>query len=62
MASEAQQRANNKWLRENYDQVAIRVPKGTKDAWKEHAEAQGLSLAQFIQEAVDEKVAKGGAS
>ena len=45
---ESQKRANKKWLAENYEQIAIRVPKGTKDRFKNYAAARGMSLRQYI--------------
>ena len=45
---ESQKRANRKWLAENYEQVSIRVPKGTKDRLKEYAAARGMSMRQYI--------------
>ena len=45
---ESQKRANKKWLAENYEQIAIRVPKGTKDRLKSYAAARGMSLRQYI--------------
>lgn len=52
---ESQKRANKKWLAENYEQIAIRVPKGTKDEIKEAAEKAGMSMAQYIRQACAEK-------
>jgi len=37
-----------KWEKENYERIALNVPKGTREAWKEQAEAEGKSLTQFI--------------
>ena len=33
---------------ENYEQIAIRVPKGTKDRFKDYAAARGMSMRQYI--------------
>ena len=52
---ESQKRANEKWLAENYEQISIRVPKGTKDRLKDYAAARGMSMAAFIQAACKEK-------
>lgn len=53
--SEAQKRATTKWQKANYEQVAIRLPKGEKDTFKAFAEERGLSLAQYIRIACYEK-------
>ena len=45
---ESQRRANEKWLAANYEQIAIRVPKGIKDRLKSYAAARGMSLRQYI--------------
>ena len=52
--SKAQQKAVNKYVKENYDRVNVNMPKGQKDAVKAHAEAQGESLNAFINRAVTE--------
>lgn len=57
---ESQKRANKKWLAENYEQIAIRVPKGTKDRLKSYAAAHGMSMAAFIQAACKEKAGLPG--
>ncbi len=57
--SEAQNRANQKYLKKAYDQIAIRVPKGVREQWKKAADDSGKSLAVFITEAVEEKIRKG---
>jgi predicted HicB family RNase H-like nuclease len=54
--SKAQQRAVTKYMKENYDEIKVRVPKGEKAAIQVHAEAQGKSVNSFINEAIDEKM------
>lgn len=54
----AQGRATQKYIAENLEQVRFRVKKGEKDAIKEEAARQGLSLAQFITQAVNEKAGR----
>lgn len=51
-ATDAQMKANAKYQQEHYEQIAIRVPKGTRDEWKAAAEKYGESLAQFIADSV----------
>lgn len=48
MATEAQLRASAKYREKAYDQISIRVKKGTRDRWHALAEAEGKSLAAFI--------------
>ena len=39
--SQAQNKATQKYIKNNYDEIKIRVPKGTKDRYKLIAEAEG---------------------
>lgn len=55
-ASKAQQRAVSKYMKENYDEIKVRVEKGQKEIIKAHAEAQGKSVNGFINEAIEEKM------
>ena len=55
-ASKAQQKAVNKYIKENYDVFQIRMPKGKKDIIKAHAE----SVNSFINRAVDETIKRDG--
>ena len=55
---ESRKRANLKWLKENYESITIRVPKGTREQIKEWADTAGLSMASYIQEACREKAEK----
>ena len=55
---DSRRRANTKWLRENYESITIRVPKGTREKIKEWADADGLSMAAYIQQACREKSEK----
>ena len=52
--SKAQQRAVNKYMKENYDEIKVRVDKGKKEIIKTHAEAGGESVNGFINRAIDE--------
>lgn len=54
MYNQAQNRATQKYQRENLEQVAIRVKKGERERFKAIAAAHGLSLAELIRQAVDE--------
>lgn len=53
-ASKAQQKAVAKYMKANYDELKIRVPKGDKDKIKAFAEAQGESINAFVKRAIDE--------
>ena len=50
--SKAQQKAVSKYMKENYDELKARIPKGRKEIIKAHAEAQGESLNAFINRAI----------
>ena len=53
-ASKAQQKAVNKYRKNNYDLVQLTMPKGRKDIIKAHVEARGESVNGFINRAIDE--------
>jgi len=55
-ASKAQQRAVSKYMKENYDEIKVRVEKGQKEIIKAHAEKNGKSVNSFINEAITEKM------
>lgn len=54
--SDANRRAVAKYKKENYDQIQLRVPKGSKDRLKEHAERKGESLNAFLNRAALETI------
>jgi predicted HicB family RNase H-like nuclease len=56
--SKAQQRAVNKYVKKNYEDIKFRVPKGKKAAIQTHAETNGESVNAFINRAVDEAMAR----
>ena len=53
-ASKAQQKAVAKYMKNNYDNFQLRMPKGKKDKIKLHAENRGESLNGFVNRAIDE--------
>ena len=59
--TKAQQRAVNKYMKENYDEIKVRTEKGRKDRIKAHAEARSESVNAFINRAIDETMAREGA-
>lgn len=54
--TEAQKKATNKWIKNNYDRINVTVPVGQKDVWKAAANKEGLSLNDFIRKCVAEKI------
>ena len=50
--SKAQQRAVNKYVKNNYDEVKLRMPKGKKDVIQVHAAQQGESVNAYINRAI----------
>lgn len=62
--SEAQRRATEKYL-QKFEEIKIRVPKGSKETIQAHAEAHSESVNVFINRAISEtmerdKTAPGG--
>ncbi len=53
-ASKAQQKAVSKYMKENYDEVKVRVMKGHRDVIRTHAAARGESVNAFIARAIRE--------
>ena len=56
--SKAQQKAVNKYVKENYDRINVTMPKGKKEEIQDHAIRHGLSVTAYINAAIDEKMAK----
>lgn len=54
--SKAQQKAVSKYMKENYDEIKVRVPKGQRDIIKSHAEIMGESINSFINRAISETI------
>ena len=55
-ATKAQQRAVNKYMKENYDEIKVRTEKGKKEIIRAHAESLGESVNGFINRAIDEQL------
>ena len=53
--SNAQKRATAKYKNAHYDGLNILIPKGTGKILKERATESGISLNQYIRDALDEK-------
>ena len=47
-ASKAQQKAVSKYMKANYDEIKIRIPKGQKEAVQAFAQERGESVNAFI--------------
>ena len=47
-------------MKNNYNELKVRVHKGDKDKIKAHAESQGESLNGFINRAIDETMERDG--
>ena len=60
--SAAQQKAVNKYVKENYDRINVNMPKGRKDTIKAHAERRGESLNAFINRAITETMDRDAGS
>ena len=46
--SKAQQKAVSEYMKANYDEIKIRIPKGQKDAVQAYAQAKGESVNALI--------------
>ena len=60
--SEAQQRAVAKYNAANYERVELRIKKGKKILLKNHAQAHGESLNEFVNRAIDEAMERDNAA
>lgn len=54
--SEAQNKSTQKYIKANYDDIKVRVPKGKREIYKAHAESKGKSLNQLIIELLDKSI------
>lgn len=54
MYTDAQKRATAKYMRENLEDIKIRVPKGQREAYKFQAAAAGMSLNSYIIKLMDD--------
>ncbi len=55
--SKAQQKAVNKYVKNNYDRINVTFPKGQKEKLKDHAKKQNESVNAFIVRSVLETMA-----
>ena len=56
--TEAQNKATQKYLKTNYDQLSIRVPKGKREEYKNYAVSKNISLAQLIVDLIEKDMKK----
>lgn len=54
----ANQRAVNKYVKNNYDRINVTMPKGKKNIIQAHANSAGLSVNAYINRAINESIAK----
>lgn len=52
--SKAQQKAVQKYVKNNYDKILLTIPKGKRDVIKAHAESMEESVNGFLNRAIDE--------
>ena len=54
--SKAQQKAVAKYMKNNYDEIKVRVEKGKREIIKAAAEQAGESLNGYIKKAIDQRM------
>lgn len=56
--SQAQNKATQKYIKENLEEVRFRVKKGERATIKQEADNNGQSMAQFIIQAINERAGR----
>ena len=59
--SKAQKKAVAKYMKNNYDEIKVRVEKGKREIIKAAAEQAGESLNGYIKKAVDQRMERDNA-
>ena len=59
--SKAQQKAVAKYMKNNYDEIKVRVEKGKREIIKTAATAAGESVNGYIKKAVDQRMDRDNA-
>ena len=59
--SKAQQKAVNKYVKNNYDRINVTFPKGQKEIITRAATAAGESVNGYIKKAVEERMKRDNA-
>lgn len=54
----ARQKANDKYMSEKIDSISVYVPKGQKEIIKSAAASAGISMNQYIVEAINDRLQK----
>lgn len=57
--TKASGKAVSKYIKNNYDQIMIRVSKGNRERYKNFAAEQGKSLNSLVIELIEEKIKSG---
>ena len=52
----------DRWNRKHYDRLALTVPKGARSEVQELAESAGISVSEYIRQAIREKAERDGKS
>ena len=60
--TEAQKNAAIKYMQNNTDNISLRLPKGTKDAWRAAADRAGISMTQYVRQAVETAIERDKAN
>ena len=58
--SQAQNKATQKYLAENMEQVRFWAPKGYKDKIKARAAELGISMTEYLKQLIDRDMEKAG--
>ena len=56
--TDAQNKATQKYIKNAYDTITVRMPKGMKDIYKNHADNCGKSLNKLIIDLLDRDMSK----
>ena len=59
--SEAQRKANDKYIKEHYKQVKLSIPNEEAETLEEYCKKHGYTKAGFIREAIKEKMERDSA-
>lgn len=54
--TEKKKESNRRWDENNIERITVAVPKGKKQAIKEHASAKEESISGFVNRAIDEAI------
>ena len=57
--SKAQQKATSKYLKNTYDDIKVRVPKGEKQLIKDRAASLGKTMNEYIAELIVKDMGNG---